>query len=92
VSSLGTLFISGIYVQIPCIKEMMMMMMMMMIIIPTPQKGAFLRSFEIEFKYEDHFSYHITSAGPDCCNLLEPCACAANPTALPASVHVQSGL
>jgi hypothetical protein len=38
VYSLGTLFVSGIYVQIPCIKElmtmmMMMMMMMMMIII-----------------------------------------------------------
>jgi hypothetical protein len=39
--SLGTCFVSGIYVQIPCIKEimimimimMMMMMMMMMIII-----------------------------------------------------------
>jgi hypothetical protein len=36
VYSLGTLFVSGIYVQIPCIKEimtMMMMIMMMMIII-----------------------------------------------------------
>jgi hypothetical protein len=34
--SLGTLFVSEIYVQIPCIKEIMtmtMMMMMMMIII-----------------------------------------------------------
>jgi hypothetical protein len=31
--SLGTLFVPGIYVQIPCIKEMMMMMMMMIIII-----------------------------------------------------------
>jgi hypothetical protein len=31
--SLGTLFVSGIYVQIPCIKEMMMMMMMMIMII-----------------------------------------------------------
>jgi hypothetical protein len=31
--SLGTLFVSGIYVYIPCIKEMMMMMMMMMMII-----------------------------------------------------------
>jgi len=26
------------------------------------------------------------------CNLLEPCACAANPTALPARGHVQGGL
>jgi hypothetical protein len=33
VYSLGTLFVSGIYVQIPCIKEMMMMMMMIIIII-----------------------------------------------------------
>jgi hypothetical protein len=31
--SLGTLFVSGIYVQIPCIKEIMMTMMMMMITI-----------------------------------------------------------
>ena len=38
------------------------------------------------------FFYHIASAGPDCCNLLELCACAANPTALPASGHVQGGL
>jgi RNase P/RNase MRP subunit POP5 len=33
VYSLGTLFVSGICVQIPCIKEIMMMMMMMMMII-----------------------------------------------------------
>jgi hypothetical protein len=33
VYSLGTLFVSGIYVQIPCIKEITMMMMMMIIII-----------------------------------------------------------
>jgi uncharacterized membrane protein len=33
VYSLGTLFVSGIYVQIPCIKEIMTMMMIMMIII-----------------------------------------------------------
>jgi hypothetical protein len=33
VYSLGTLFVSGIYVQIPCIKEIMTMMMMIMIII-----------------------------------------------------------
>ena len=65
---------------------------MMILIIPPPQKGAFLRSFESEFKCEDHFSYHITNAGPDCCSLLEPCACAANPTALPASGHVQGEL
>jgi hypothetical protein len=31
--SLGTWFVSGIYVYIPCIKEIVMMMMMMMIII-----------------------------------------------------------
>jgi hypothetical protein len=31
VYSLGTLFVSGIYAQIPCINEIMMMMMMMMI-------------------------------------------------------------
>jgi hypothetical protein len=31
--SLGTLFVSGIYVQIPCIKEIMMMMMTIIIII-----------------------------------------------------------
>jgi hypothetical protein len=31
--SLGTLFVSGIYIQIPCIKEMMMMMMIIIIII-----------------------------------------------------------
>ena len=31
-----------------------------------PQKGTFVRSFESEFKCDDHFSYHITSAGPDC--------------------------
>jgi hypothetical protein len=31
--SLGTLFVSGIYVQIPCINEIMMMMMMIIIII-----------------------------------------------------------
>ena len=31
--SLGTWFVSGIYVQISCIKEMMMMMMMMMMMI-----------------------------------------------------------
>jgi hypothetical protein len=30
---LGSLFVSGIYVKIPYIKEMMMMMMMMIIII-----------------------------------------------------------
>jgi hypothetical protein len=30
---LGTLFVSGIYVQIPCIKEIMTMMMIMIIII-----------------------------------------------------------
>jgi hypothetical protein len=33
--SLGTLFVSGIYVQIPCIKEIMMMMMTIIIIIIT---------------------------------------------------------
>jgi hypothetical protein len=33
VYSLGTLFVSGIYVQIPCIKEIITRMMMMMIII-----------------------------------------------------------
>jgi hypothetical protein len=33
VYSLGTLFVSGIYVQIPCIKEIMTMMMIMMMII-----------------------------------------------------------
>jgi hypothetical protein len=33
VYSLGTLFVSGICVQIPCIKEIMMIMMMMIIII-----------------------------------------------------------
>ena len=32
---LGTWFVSGIYVWIPCIKEIMMMMMMMIIIIIT---------------------------------------------------------
>jgi hypothetical protein len=31
--SLGTWFVSGTYVKIPCIKELMMMMMMMIIII-----------------------------------------------------------
>jgi hypothetical protein len=31
--SLGTLFVSGIYVQIPCIKEVMMMMMIIIIVI-----------------------------------------------------------
>jgi hypothetical protein len=31
--SLGTWFVSGIYVEIPCIKETTMMMMMMMMII-----------------------------------------------------------
>jgi hypothetical protein len=31
--SVGTQFVSGLKVQIPCIKEMMMMMMIMMIII-----------------------------------------------------------
>jgi hypothetical protein len=31
--SLGTWFVSGVYVWIPCIKETMMMMMMMMIVI-----------------------------------------------------------
>ena len=31
--SLGTWFVSGIYVKLACIKEIMMMMMMMMIII-----------------------------------------------------------
>jgi hypothetical protein len=31
--SLGTLFVSGIYVKIPCIKEIMMMMMIIIIII-----------------------------------------------------------
>jgi hypothetical protein len=31
--SLGTWFVSGIYVEIPCIKEMMMMMIMIIIII-----------------------------------------------------------
>jgi hypothetical protein len=33
VYSLGTLFVSGIYVQIPCIKELMMMIMIIIIII-----------------------------------------------------------
>jgi hypothetical protein len=33
VYSLGTLFVSGIYVQIPCIKEIMSMMMMIIVII-----------------------------------------------------------
>jgi hypothetical protein len=33
VYSLGTLFVSGIYVQIPCVKEIMMMMIMIIIII-----------------------------------------------------------
>jgi hypothetical protein len=33
VYSLGTLFVSGIYVQIPCIKEIMKMMMMMIMMI-----------------------------------------------------------
>jgi hypothetical protein len=32
VCSLGTLFVSGIYAQIPCIKEIMMMMMIIIII------------------------------------------------------------
>jgi hypothetical protein len=31
--SIRTLFVSGMYVQIPCIKEMVMMMMMIIIII-----------------------------------------------------------
>jgi hypothetical protein len=31
--SLGTLFVSGMYVQIPCIKEIMVMMMMMITIV-----------------------------------------------------------
>jgi hypothetical protein len=31
--SLGTLFVSGTYVKIPCIKEIMMMMMIIIIII-----------------------------------------------------------
>jgi len=31
--SLGTWFVSGIYVQIPCIKEILRRMMMMMIIV-----------------------------------------------------------
>jgi hypothetical protein len=33
--SLGTLFVSGIYVYIPCIKEIIMMMMIIIIIIIT---------------------------------------------------------
>jgi hypothetical protein len=44
VYSLGTLFVSGIYVQIPCIKEMMMIIIIITIII-IGTAGTISKSF-----------------------------------------------
>jgi hypothetical protein len=45
--SLGTLFVSGIYVKIPCIKEMRMMTMMIIIIIIKKIMSYFGRKKDI---------------------------------------------
>jgi hypothetical protein len=52
--SLGTWFVSGIYVQIPCMKEITLMMMMMMIIIMVHRSSCkILKEHELYWQIFD---------------------------------------